>query len=367
MRIFDLLSLFCFCIEIILKWIDDFNGYWKDGWNIMDFVITLLSALPEITDAIGNLGTSMNLGVVGSELRTFRVLRTLKMIVRFGSLKIIILTILQSLQSVAFVMLMILLVAYVYGIMAVNFYEGYTKSTRTDLKYQYAFANLGNSMMTLFQLLTLDQWDGMNRDISKVADPVVSNVFIISWVWLGAFIFRNVFVGVMVNNFDQISDTLKEQKAEYTKQRKFEKLRKKLNKELAVQGNLQGNIQKSLTNLRASNAGAPPAQPTSGTEQPQPTELSNNMICASKFAGKPEQQNDVLETIQRLLIASRDISKGWEATVTETLASLAAHESETMWPRDTLFKYLQLMENLQENMKEYQELQLLAGEGDIFS
>ena len=40
---------------------------------------------------------------------------------------------------------------------------------------------------------------------------------------------------------------------------------------------------------------------------------------------------------------------------------LLGKQKETIWPRDTLFRYLQIMETLQENMKEYQELQLIAG------
>ena len=36
------------------------------------------------------------------------------------------------------------------------------------------------------------------------------------------------------------------------------------------------------------------------------------------------------------------------------------NSAETMWPRDTLFEYLQTMEKLQENMQEYQELQHIA-------
>ena len=35
-------------------------------------------------------------------------------------------------------------------------------------------------------------------------------------------------------------------------------------------------------------------------------------------------------------------------------------QTETLWPRDTLFDYLQALERLQENVKEYQELQHMA-------
>ena len=39
---FEYFCLFSFVLEIILKWLDDFFTFWKNGWNIFDFVITVL-------------------------------------------------------------------------------------------------------------------------------------------------------------------------------------------------------------------------------------------------------------------------------------------------------------------------------------
>ena len=115
--------------------------------------------------------------------------------------------------------------------------------------------------MSLFQLLTLDQWDLINRDLRRITDPVWSQIYIISWVWLGAFIFRGIFVGgrlfcwtvnfrvyknnntlVIIQNFDRISESIKEQKVAEIKQKKFNKMRQKLNMELAIQGNIQRSM-----------------------------------------------------------------------------------------------------------------------------
>jgi cation channel sperm-associated protein 2 len=68
----------------------------------------------------------------------------------------------------------------------------------------------------------------------------------------------------------------------------------------------------------------------------------------------------VVENIQTLLNQARGMSRGWEQTIRETLTALTEKSEETLWPRDTLFRYLQLMESLQENMREYQELQMMA-------
>ncbi len=138
----------------------------------------------------------------------------------------------------SYILMLWLIVAYIYAVFAVNIYRGYTKSPLAPERYYEYFDSLGSALMSLFQLITLDEWDNINRAFAKLANPVLSNFFIISWVFLGAFIFRNIFVGVMVNQFEKISSSLKEKKAEYIKAKKFEKMRKRLNKELAVQGNI---------------------------------------------------------------------------------------------------------------------------------
>lgn len=179
----------------------------------------------------------------------------------------------------SYILLLLLIVIYIYAVFAVNLYQGSAQSPLLTDRYRDYFDSIGTSMMSLFQILTLDEWDNINRSYAAVAvNAALSNVFILSWVFLGAFIFRNIFVGVMggsfwylkdcgywlltnfdnsfltfskiVNNFDKISTNLKEKRAEYMKAKKFERMRKRLNKELAV----QGTIQKSLYVLFEMNA-----------------------------------------------------------------------------------------------------------------
>ncbi|KAJ3194688.1 hypothetical protein HK101_002162 [Irineochytrium annulatum] len=372
--ILDGFSLMVFVIEILLKWIDNFEEFWNSGWNIADLVMTLIvrvavvdllfsqpayfvvqSAIPEIVNLTET--STVYVSVIGTDARPLRILRIFKIVLRSSNLRLIILTIFQAFQSMTYIMVLVVIVAYTYSIVAVYLFRPFTLSNDHGLTYKTAFADIGQSLMTLFQLLTLDQWDSINKEVLKYADPVLTELYIISWVWLGAFVFRNIFVGVMVNNFDKISVELKEQKAEYEKSKKFEKLRRKLNKELAV----QGNIQRSITNLKAAADGAQgDDESEEGGRKDEPEAKPYVPSALRRAINEVRKDTDVLQSIQRLLVASHGISKGWETTVAETLTSFAASKSETMWPRDTLFKYLQLMENLQENMKEYEELQLLA-------
>ncbi|KAI9337772.1 hypothetical protein BDR26DRAFT_863523 [Obelidium mucronatum] len=255
-----------------------------------------------------------------------------------------IVTILEAFQSMSSIMLVVLIVSYVYSIVGVYLFRNYTTSSDEGLLYKFYFMDIGQAMMTLFQLLTLDQWDPVNRDLIKETDPIWTNLYVISWVCLGAFIFRNIFVGVMVNHFDKISQTLKEEVEATQKLKAFERMKRKLNRELEMQGKMES----SITNLKSAAA-------ESDTSK-------KNDQNSEKRRKSTEHKEDpkLMNTIQKLLVTSKGISKGWEETVQETLAALEDAHVETMWPRDSLFEYLQVMESLHENMKEHEELQAMC-------
>ena len=58
-------------------------------------------------------------------------------------------------------------------------------------------STLGNALVTLFQLFTLDHWYDILRDLIKVVDSITVKIYIILWICIGAFIFRNIFAGIM--------------------------------------------------------------------------------------------------------------------------------------------------------------------------
>lgn len=41
LALFDLISIIFYVLEIVLKWIDDFEGFWKDNWNLFDLFVTI--------------------------------------------------------------------------------------------------------------------------------------------------------------------------------------------------------------------------------------------------------------------------------------------------------------------------------------
>lgn len=63
--------LLVFILEILLMWLSSFFLFWKNAWNVFDFVVTILSLLPEVVVLVGATGQSVWLQL----LRICRVLR----------------------------------------------------------------------------------------------------------------------------------------------------------------------------------------------------------------------------------------------------------------------------------------------------
>lgn len=53
-------------------------------------------------------------------------------------------------------------------------------------------------------------------------------------------------------------------------------------------------------------------------------------------------------------------AREWKNILEENMDAIESLNEETLWPRDTTFRYLQLMESLQENMEEYKQLQEIS-------
>lgn len=54
-----------------------------------------------------------------------------------------------------------------------------------------------NALITLFQLFTLDHWFDIFTDATTVSNYVFAFFYIMFWIMIGSFIFRNIFVGIM--------------------------------------------------------------------------------------------------------------------------------------------------------------------------
>ncbi|CAH1795210.1 unnamed protein product, partial [Owenia fusiformis] len=377
MNIIDYVTLFVFVIEIVLKWIDDFWDFWKSGWNIFDFIVTFLSFLPEIIKFSKTPGSDTDgIAVIAENLRVFRILRSLKMVNRFRQVRLIALAVAKAFQAMASITILLLTFAYIFAIGGVIFFDQYTHSNRDDLEYKQSFSTIPHCLITLFQLLTLDHWYDIMSDITKVADPAFSAFYIIVWICIGSFIFRNIFVGIMVNNFQSIRNDLVQEvkELENVKQdvMKMEKFNEVLNKQAdrrqsnTISGHVLDIRQSSMLQLQpmpySSISLGLPGMNVIPTEQSRHSMTINDraalMLQSSQHLNVAPSgvididTNELTRAVSEQVIQEAQDGMTWQEVVEDNMTTIAKKTAPTIWPRDTLFRYFLLMEALQENLQE---------------
>ena len=129
-----------FVIEILIRFIGEKNkaDFFKSGWNIFDTIIVAISLIP-----IPNNSSYLVLRL----LRIFRVLRLISVV---PELKKIIEAILESIRRVFFVSLLLFIILYIYATIGSILFADDDPSRWGDL---------GISLITLFQVLTLSSWE----------------------------------------------------------------------------------------------------------------------------------------------------------------------------------------------------------------
>jgi len=163
----------------ILAYGPRFHLFFKDGWNVFDFVIVAASLLP----AAGPLATVA---------RIARVLRVLRVVTAYPELKLIVNTMLRSIPSMGHVIMLVALLMYVYGII------GFYKFGKIDPEN---WGTLGRSLLSLFQVLTLEGWPDMQARL--IVEQPWAWVFFSSFVVIAVFVVINLFIAVVTNNLQQ--------------------------------------------------------------------------------------------------------------------------------------------------------------------
>lgn len=192
----SLMNLLCnicvwiFTVELAIKLYVYKKGFFKDGWNIFDFIIVAISWVPT--------------GGVFSSFRVFRILRTLRalrLITQLEKLRVIVQAIIDSIPNVSWACVLLLIIFYIFAIMGTTLYAQ---------DFPAEFGTLGKSLFTMFQLTTLEAWPDIARGIMEKYP--LSWLYFVSFILVSSFIVMNVIVGVVVNAISEISEDVKKEK-----------------------------------------------------------------------------------------------------------------------------------------------------------
>lgn len=161
------------------------SAYFKDSWNVFDCAIVLVCYLPFS-------------GQYAAVLRLLRVLRTLRLLTHVPRLQLIVETMLRSLSSIGYISMLLGLLFYVYGVIAVF--------TFGEAAPEY-FGSLPTAALTLFQIVTLEGWVDILKEL-KTNFPLAGPLFLISFIVLGTMIVLNLFIGVIVNSLAEAQSNI---------------------------------------------------------------------------------------------------------------------------------------------------------------
>ncbi len=183
-----------FTIELGIKLYVYKREFFKDGWNIFDFIIVAISWIPT--------------GGVFSSFRVFRILRTLRalrLITQLEKLRVIVQAIIDSIPNVSWACVLLLIIFYIFAIMGTTLFAQ---------DFPAEFGTLGKSLFTMFQLTTLEAWPDIARGIMDKFP--FAWAYFVSFIVISSFIVMNVIVGVVVNAISEISDDVKKEKQKET-------------------------------------------------------------------------------------------------------------------------------------------------------
>ncbi|MDH5425374.1 MAG: ion transporter [Gammaproteobacteria bacterium] len=171
-----------FIAEALLKMIavmPRLGLYFKDGWNLFDFSVIVLSLLP----ATGELAMVARLA---------RLLRVMRLISTIPELRLIVSTLIRSLPGMSHVIMLMGVIFYMYAI------AGYHLFAEHDPQH---WGTLGISLLTLFRVVTLEDWTDLMYTAMEMSG--YSWMFFVSFVVMGTFVIINLFIAVVLNNLDE--------------------------------------------------------------------------------------------------------------------------------------------------------------------
>ncbi len=171
-----------FVIEIALKMFAFRWRFFSEPWNVFDFVVVGIALVP----------TSGPLAV----LRTLRVLRILRLISMVPRLRLVVESLLHAVPGIASIAALMVILFYVAAVMATGFFGA---------AFPQWFGSIGDSMYSLFQIMTLESWSmGIVRPIMEQFPYAWA--FFVPFILLATFTMLNLFIAIIVNTMQEMHE-----------------------------------------------------------------------------------------------------------------------------------------------------------------
>ncbi|XP_072402632.1 muscle calcium channel subunit alpha-1 isoform X5 [Diabrotica undecimpunctata] len=197
------------------------KNYFGDAWNLFDFIIVLGSFVDIVYQDV-NPGSS-KFQLSGNFFRLFRVMRLIKLLNRGEGIRTLLWTFLKSFQALPYVALLIVMLFFIYAVIGMQMFgkiESNDMVTPTSISRNNNFGSFFQAVLVLFRSATGESWQEIMMDcadtpaakchsnLKKVVTScgsVVAYPFFISFYVLCSFLIINLFVAVIMDNFDYLT------------------------------------------------------------------------------------------------------------------------------------------------------------------
>uniref|UniRef100_W5KJY4 Voltage-dependent L-type calcium channel subunit alpha n=1 Tax=Astyanax mexicanus TaxID=7994 RepID=W5KJY4_ASTMX len=219
MNILNMLFTGLFTVEMILKLIAfKPRGYFSDPWNVFDFLIVIGSIIDVILSEINN--TEDNARISITFFRLFRVMRLVKLLSRGEGIRTLLWTFIKSFQALPYVALLIVMLFFIYAVIGMQVFGKIALRDNTQINRNNNFQTFPQAVLLLFRCATGEAWQEImlacspNRPCEKGSEegPTTEEcgshfaiIYFVSFYMLCAFLIINLFVAVIMDNFDYLT------------------------------------------------------------------------------------------------------------------------------------------------------------------
>ncbi|KAH0507503.1 Sodium channel protein type 10 subunit alpha [Microtus ochrogaster] len=260
----DRVFTFIFVLEMLLKWVAyGFKRYFTNAWCWLDFLIVNIS----LTSLIAKILKYSDVASIKA-LRTLRALRPLRALSRFEGMRVVVDALVGAIPSIMNVLLVCLIFWLIFSIMGVNFFAGkFSKCIDTSdnlfsivnstivtnksdccnqnytghyfwVNVKVNFDNVAMGYLALLQVATFKGWmeimyaavdSGEINSQPQWEYSLYMYIYFVVFIIFGGFFTLNLFVGVIIDNFNQQKKKIRGQDIFMTEeQKKYYNAMKKL-------------------------------------------------------------------------------------------------------------------------------------------
>ncbi|XP_014484756.1 PREDICTED: muscle calcium channel subunit alpha-1 isoform X2 [Dinoponera quadriceps] len=196
-----------------------FKNYFGDAWNVFDFIIVLGSFIDIVYSEL-NPGSSI---ISINFFRLFRVMRLVKLLSRGEGIRTLLWTFIKSFQALPYVALLIIMLFFIYAVIGMQVFGKIAIDDDTAIDRNNNFQSFPQAVLVLFRSATGESWQEIMMACSAqpgivMCDPAsddfgnsngcgsdVAFPYFISFYVLCSFLIINLFVAVIMDNFDYLT------------------------------------------------------------------------------------------------------------------------------------------------------------------